>query len=42
MPFIDSKITVPLSDEKKEKIKTELGKAIIIARWHTELYPYKM
>ncbi len=28
MPFIDSKITVPLSDEKKEKIKSELGKAI--------------
>lgn len=28
MPFIDSKITVKLTDEKKEKIKSELGKAI--------------
>ncbi len=28
MPFIDSKITVPLTAEEKEKIKTELGKAI--------------
>ena len=28
MPFIDSKITVPLSAEKKEKLKSELGKAI--------------
>ena len=30
MPFIDSKITVPVSDEKKEKIKSEIGKAISI------------
>ncbi len=30
MPFIDSKITVPVTDEKKEKIKSELGKAISI------------
>ena len=30
MPFIDSKITVKVSDEKKEAIKTELGKAIAI------------
>ena len=28
MPFIDSKITLPLTAEKKEKIKTELGKAV--------------
>ncbi|MCH5211703.1 MAG: hypothetical protein J1G06_01675 [Oscillospiraceae bacterium] len=28
MPFIDSKITVPVTPEKKEKIKSELGKAI--------------
>ena len=42
MPFIDSRITVSLSDERKEKIKSELGKAIIVARWRTELYPYKM
>ena len=28
MPFIDSKITVPVTPEKKEKIKAELGKAI--------------
>lgn len=28
MPFIDSKITVPVSEEKKEKIKAALGKAI--------------
>lgn len=28
MPFIDSKITMKLTDEKKEAIKSELGKAI--------------
>ena len=28
MPFINSKITVPLSEEKKDTLKTELGKAI--------------
>lgn len=28
MPFIDSKITVPVSQEKREVIKSELGKAI--------------
>lgn len=28
MPFIDSKITLPLTEEKKEAIKTELGAAI--------------
>ncbi len=28
MPFIDSKITVSVTPEKKEKIKSELGKAI--------------
>ena len=26
MPFIDSKITVPVSNEKKEELKSELGK----------------
>ncbi len=30
MPFIDSKITVPVTEEKKEKIKSELGKAISV------------
>ncbi len=28
MPFIDSKISVAVSDEKKEIIKTKLGKAV--------------
>ena len=28
MPFIDSKITVPVTPEVKEEIKTELGKLI--------------
>ena len=28
MPFIDSKVTVKVSDEKKKEIKTELGKLI--------------
>ena len=28
MPFIDSKITVPVSPEKKEVLKTELGQAL--------------
>ena len=28
MPFIDSKITVKVSDRQKEEIKTELGKLI--------------
>lgn len=28
MPYIDSKITMKLTEEKKEKIKSELGKAI--------------
>ncbi|MBE5039490.1 phenylpyruvate tautomerase MIF-related protein [Ructibacterium gallinarum] len=28
MPFIDSKITVPVTEKEKEKIKAELGKAI--------------
>ena len=30
MPFIDSKITVPVSAETKETIKAELGKAVAI------------
>ena len=30
MPFIDSKITVKLTPEKKELIKTEFGKAISV------------
>ena len=30
MPFIDSKITVPVSREKKEEIKAKLGQAITI------------
>ena len=28
MPFIDSRITVPVSREKKEEIKAKLGQAI--------------
>lgn len=28
MPFIDSKITIPVSPEKRETIKTELGKTV--------------
>ena len=28
MPFIDSKLTVELTEEKKEKIKQKLGKAV--------------
>lgn len=28
MPFIDSKITVPVTEEKREKIKSELGKSV--------------
>lgn len=30
MPFMDAKITVPVTDDKKEAIKTEFGKAIAI------------
>lgn len=30
MPFIDSKITVPVSQEKRDILKSELGKAISI------------
>lgn len=30
MPFIDSKITVKVSDEKKEAIKAKLGEAVSI------------
>lgn len=30
MPFINSKITVKLSEEKKEEIKNALGKAIAL------------
>ncbi len=28
MPFIDSKITVPVSQDKRDVLKTELGKAV--------------
>ena len=28
MPFIDSKITVPVTPDKKETIKTRLGQAV--------------
>ena len=37
MPFIDSKITIPVKPETKEKLKTELGKAIT-ALHKTETY----
>lgn len=30
MPFIDSKITVPVTAEKKETLKSQLGKAVSI------------
>lgn len=28
MPFIDSKVTLPMTEDKKEKVKAELGQAI--------------
>lgn len=37
MPFIDSKITVPVTEEKKEKIKSELGK-LVLTLHKTETY----
>lgn len=30
MPFIDSKITLPVAEEKREVLKSELGKAVSI------------
>lgn len=30
MPFIDSKITLPVSQEKRETLKAELGKAVTL------------
>ena len=30
MPFIDTRVTVKLTDEQKDTLKTELGKAITI------------
>lgn len=30
MPFIDSKISVPVTEEKKETVKTELGKLMSV------------
>ena len=30
MPFIDSKVTVKMSDDKLETVKSELGKAISV------------
>ena len=30
MPFINTKVTVPLSEEKKDILKAEFGKAISI------------
>lgn len=30
MPFIDSKITLPVTPEKRETVKSELGKAVSI------------
>ena len=37
MPFIDSKVTVPVTAETKEKIKSELGRAVS-ALHKTETY----
>lgn len=37
MPFIDSKITVPVTPEKKEAIKKELGQAVSLLH-KTESY----
>lgn len=37
MPFIDSKITLNLSQDKKEKLKSEFGKAISVLN-KTESY----
>lgn len=30
MPFIDSKVTLPMTEEKKEKVKAELGQAVMM------------
>lgn len=30
MPFIDSKITIPVAEEKKESIKAKLGQAVSV------------
>lgn len=30
MPFIDSKVTLPMTEEKKEKVKAELGQAVAV------------
>ena len=38
MPYIDSKITVAISDEKKEQLKTELGKIISLIPGKSETY----
>ena len=37
MPFIDSKITLPVTPEKKERIKTKLGQAVSLLN-KTETY----
>ncbi|MDD6194565.1 MAG: phenylpyruvate tautomerase MIF-related protein [Lachnospiraceae bacterium] len=37
MPFIDSKITMPVSQDKKERIKTKLGQAVSLLN-KTETY----
>ena len=36
MPFINSKVSVPMSDENKETIKSKLGEAISIIPGKTE------
>lgn len=38
MPYIDSKVTVTLSEEKKEKLKSELGKIITLIPGKSESY----
>lgn len=32
MPFIDSKVTLPMTEDKKETIKAKLGQAITIIK----------
>ncbi|PHV71215.1 hypothetical protein CS063_05855 [Sporanaerobium hydrogeniformans] len=38
MPFIDSKVTVKLTEEKKELLKSELGKIITLIPGKSENY----
>lgn len=39
MPFIDSKVTVPVTPEKKEAIKAEFGQAISLLHKSETYHP---